>query len=92
MTAVAKNWADDAILRMFSVGETDLSEEFDEQLMDMLAGARRTRAQLVEELTVARKRGDADRALVCTYYITEADGLISLINHVADSSTLQAVT
>jgi hypothetical protein len=92
MTALTKKWADEAILRMFSVGEAELNGEFDEQLMDMLAGARRTRAELVHERELAQKRGDADRALVCTYYITEADGLISLINHVADTTSLHAVT
>jgi hypothetical protein len=92
MTAVTRKWADDAILRMFSVGEGELTEDFDEQLMDMLVGARRTRSEFVKELALARQRGDTDRALVCTYYITEADGLISLINHVADKASLQAVT
>jgi hypothetical protein len=67
-----------------SSGEAQLIEEFDEQMMHMLAGARRTRARLVEELQLARESGDTDRQLVCTYYITEADGLISLIGHVVD--------
>jgi hypothetical protein len=52
----------------------------------MLAGARRTRARLVEERELARKCGDADRQLVCTYYINEADGLISLIRHVVPAT------
>ena len=42
MTALSKKWADEAILRMFSVGEAELNGEFDEQLTDMLAGARRS--------------------------------------------------
>jgi hypothetical protein len=92
MTPVSKTWADEAILRMFSVGEAELNGEFDEQLTEMLAGARRTRAQLVQERELAHKSGDPDRALVCTYYITEADGLISLINHVTDTTLLHAVS
>lgn len=66
-------------------GETQLSGQLDDQMMHMLAGARRTRARLVEELELARQAGDADRQLVCTYFITEADGLISLIRHVVDT-------
>jgi hypothetical protein len=68
-----------------SSGEAQLTE-FDDQMMHMLAGARRTRARLVEELELARKCGDTDRQLVCTYYITEADGLISLIRHVVPAT------
>jgi hypothetical protein len=67
-----------------SSGEAQLTEQFDDQMTAMLAGARRTRARLVEELELARNCGDADRQLVCTYYITEADGLISLIRHVVN--------
>jgi hypothetical protein len=66
--------------------EAQLTERFDDQMTHMLSGARRTRARLVEELELARQSGDADRQLVCTYYITEADGLISLIGHVVDTT------
>jgi hypothetical protein len=65
-----------------SSGEAQLTGQFDDQMTSMLAGARSTRARLVEELELARECGDADRQLVCTYYITEADGLISLIRHI----------
>ena len=67
-----------------SMGDAQLTEHFDDQMMQMMAGARRTRARLVEELELARQCGDADRQLMCTYYINEADGLISLIGHVVD--------
>ena len=69
-----------------SLGEAQLTERFDDQITQMLLGARHTRARLVEELEIARRCGDADRQLACTYYITEADGLISLIGHVADTT------
>jgi hypothetical protein len=72
-----------------TAGETQLSEQFDDQMMHMLTGARRTRARLVKELELARQSGDADRQLVCTYFITEADGLISLIRHVVDTAPLR---
>lgn len=68
-----------------SLGEAQLTD-FDEQMAHMLTGARHIRERLVEELQVARKCGDADRELLCTYYITEADGLISLIGHIVDAT------
>lgn len=69
-----------------SPGQAQLTEHFDDQMMNMMAGARRTRARLVEELEIARECGDADRQLMCNYYITEADGLMSLIRHVVDTT------
>jgi hypothetical protein len=70
----------------FSSGEPQLTDQFDEQMTHMLTGARHTRERLVEELELARQCGDADRQLLCTYYITEADGLISLIGHIVDAT------
>jgi propanediol dehydratase small subunit len=67
-------------------GEAQLTEYFDDQMMHMMAGARRTRARLTEELEAARLCGDADRQLMCSYYITEADGLMSLISHVMEAT------
>jgi hypothetical protein len=69
-----------------SLGEAQLTDQFDDQMMHMLDGARHTRARLVAELELARQCGDADRQLLCTYYITEADGLISLIGHIVDAA------
>jgi hypothetical protein len=69
-----------------SLGESQLTDQFDDQMMQMLTGARHTRKRLVEELELARRCGDADRQLLCTYYITEADGLISLIGHIVDAT------
>jgi hypothetical protein len=69
-----------------SMEEAQLADQFDDQMMQMMVGARRTRARLVEELELARQSGDADRQLLCTYYINEAEGLISLITHVVDTT------
>ena len=47
-----------------------MTDQFDGQMMHMLAGARHTRERVVEELELARQCGDADRQLLGTYYIT----------------------